>query len=372
MRGSFRVARVNGIDIRVHFTFLLVLGWVALDWGAVRGQGPMGALYGVIFVGLLFLCVTLHELGHSLVAQRQGAVVRGITLLPIGGVAQLEGEPERPIQELWMAVAGPAVNVALAVIIGAFTLPLLGWRVLEGWGLLIGRLNGLSLERLLVELMVANVGLAIFNLLPAFPMDGGRVLRSLLALRIDEVQATHIAARVGQGLAVLFGLVGLFTGAFNLLLIAGFIFFGAEQEWRGKQVTAALRQVPAQAALLHGTRLSPQDPLSRAIDLSLRTGQTDFAIFDGGYLVGVLTRSDVVNRFHAHGPNVPVGRVMRTDFPVAQANESLIDLYRKMRQSGSSVISVVDDGRFLGLATAESVRRAMRRPRTGEWRVVGR
>lgn len=373
MNGSFRIARIRGIDVRVHVTFALVLAWVALDYGLFRGLGLAGALYGVLLIGLLFVCVTLHELAHSLVARRAGAVVRDITLLPIGGVARLEGAPERPAQEFWMALAGPAVNIVLAIVIGAFALPLLGWRALGGLGLLFRRLNDISLERLLIDLLTANVGLAFFNLLPAFPMDGGRVLRALLATRMDELNATRVAARVGQGIAVLLGLVGLYNNLWSLILIAAFVFLGAEQEWRGKQLTSALRRLPASAALVRGAvALSPDDLLARAIDVNLRTGQADFAVFERGYLVGVLTRQRMAEGFQRYGPHVRVARVMSSDFPVASAADNLLDLQRKMSSSGSPAISVVDGGRFLGLVTLESVRNALRLSRAQGWQVVGR
>ncbi len=372
MNGAYRIARIRGIDIKVHWTFALALGWAALEWGLWRGAGLTGALYGVGLIGLLFACVTLHELAHSLVARYFGATVRDITLLPIGGVARLEGLPERPAQEFWMAVAGPATNIVLAVLIGAVALPLLGWRALGGLSALLSQLNDISFERLLVDLLTANVGLAVFNLLPAFPMDGGRVLRALLASRLSEMDATRIAVRVGQGLAVLLGLAGLATGALNLLLIAGFIFLGAEQEWRGTQVTAALRQIPASAALIRGgMTLSPYDPLARAIDTALRGGQADFAVFDRGYLVGVLTREDVSRGFRQYGPNVQVGRVMNADIPMASAHDTLLELQRKMKASGSPAISVVEEGRFLGLATPESVRKALQLFGARRWRPVG-
>jgi Zn-dependent protease/CBS domain-containing protein len=373
MGTSFRIARIKGIDIRVHITFALLLVWAALEWGLWQGLGVAGALYGVVFIGLLFVCVTLHELAHSLVARRYGAVVRDITLLPIGGVARLEGKPERPAQEFWMALAGPAVNVVLAALIGAIALPLSGWRLVNGLGVLWGTLNGLGIERLLVDLLSANLGLAIFNLLPAFPMDGGRVLRALLALRMNELGATRIAVRVGQGLAVLLGLAGLLIGvsALNLLLIAAFIFFGAEQEWRGSQLMTALRQVPASAALIRGGAvLTPYEPLARAIDIALRDGQADFAVFDRGYLVGVLTREDVSDGFRRYGPDVAVGQVMNTRFPVANAHETLLDLQGKLKASGRSEISVVEEGRFLGLATLESVRNALQLFSAQGWRPV--
>jgi CBS domain-containing protein len=259
--------------------------------------------------------------------------------------------------------------LALAAVLGAVALPLLGWRALGGLGLLWGRLNGLSFERLLVDLIAANVGLALFNLLPAFPTDGGRLLRATLASRIDELDATRVATRVGQGLAMILGLAGLFGGAWNLMLIAAFIFFGAEQEWRGAQLKTALRRVPAPAALIReGVPLSPYDPLARPIELALRIGQKDFAVFDRDILVGLLTRQDMAEGFKQYGPSVPVGQVMCTDFPVAQASDTLLDLQRKMQASGSSVISVVEGPRFLGLVTLKEVRNALQSLAARRWR----
>jgi stage IV sporulation protein FB len=368
MNWSFTIAKIKGIEIRVHLTFALVLFWAAFNWGVLQGFGLAGALYGVVFISLLFLMVTLHELGHSLVALRYGVPVRDITLLPIGGLARLEGELTRPAQEFWIALAGPAVNLVLAALLGAVVLPLLGWRALGGFDLLWTSLNTIGWEKLLTDLLVANVGLTLFNLLPAFPMDGGRVLRALLASRMGELDATRIAARVGQGLAVLLGLVGFFGGALNLVFVAMFIYTGAEQEWRGIQLRSALQAAPASAALVRGgVPLAPYDPLARAIEANLRTGQTDFAVFDQDYLVGVLAREDVVAAFRQYGANVRVERVMRTDFPVAQSNASLLDLQREMRTSGSSVISLVEDRRFLGLATLDSVQSALRRLASRGW-----
>jgi Zn-dependent protease/CBS domain-containing protein len=360
---------VKGIEIRVHLLFALVLVWAALDWGVWRGLGLAGALYGVVFVALLFTCVTLHELGHSLVARAFGLNVRDITLLPIGGLARLDGELKRPRQEFWMALAGPAVNLGLAALLVPTLIPLVGWRALGGLSSVVARFAAPGAERLLVDLMAANLGLALFNLLPAFPMDGGRVLRAVLASRIGELDGTRIATRVGQGLAVVLGLAGLFTGAWNLALISVFIFASAGQEWQAAQLKLTLREMPASAALMRGgVLLSPHESLSRAIDVTLRGAQGDFAVFDRGYLVGILARQDVAGAFERYGPTVLVGRVMRTDFPVARSNETLFDLERKMRTSGSSAVSVVEEGRFLGLVTREGIRAALRHWSARGWR----
>ena len=360
MSGSFRIAKVKGIEIRVHFLFALVLLWAALDWGVWRGLGLTGAAYGVAFVVLLFACVTLHELSHSLVARYYGLAVRDITLLPIGGLARLDGELKRPAQEFWMALAGPAANLILAALIAAVVVPLVGWRALSGFGNLWARLAAPGIDRLLVDLLVSNLGLALFNLLPAFPMDGGRVLRAVLASQIGELDGTRIATRVGQALAVVLGLAGFLTGAWNLALIAVFIFVSAAQESQGAQLKTVLRQMTARTALTRGgVVLAPYETLARAIDVSLRGAQEDFAVFDRGYLVGVLTRRDVAEAFQRHGADVPVERVMRTDFPVARSSETLFDLQRRMQASGSPAVSVVEGERFLGLVTREGIRKAL-------------
>ena len=360
MNWSFPFAQVKGIKIQIHVTFILVLIWAALEWGVTRKLGVAGALYGIFYTSLLFLCVTLHELAHSLVAMRFDMRVRDITLLPIGGLARLEGELTRPSHEFWVAISGPVVNILLAAALGTIAVPWLGLHALQDLGLLLRRLNGIGLERLLLDLLTANAGLALFNLLPAFPMDGGRVLRALLASRINELNATRIAMRIGQGIAILLGLLGLSTGALNLVLIATFIFAGARMEWRGKQLRMAMQQVPASAALVRGgVVLSPHDRLARPIEITLRDGQTDFAAFDRGFLVGMLTREDAAEGFQRYGANVLIQQVMRTDFPAAQIGDTLLDLQRKMEASGNSIISVTEGGRFLGLATLESVQKAL-------------
>ncbi len=360
MGGSFLLAKIKGIKIQVHATFVLVLVWAAWEWGMKRGLGMMGALYGVVFTCLLFLCVTLHELAHSLVALRYGVRVRDITLLPTGGLARLESEVTRPAHEFWVAISGPIANLVLAGILAAITMPWLGWHSLADLGRLMRRLNGVGLERLLVTLMTANAGLGLFNLLPAFPLDGGRVLRALLASRLNELHATRIAMRIGQGMAAFLGLMGILTGAWGLILGAMFIFAGARIEWRRKQLRLAMKQVPASAALVRGgVVFSLHDPLARVIEVALNSDQADFAAFDRDCLVGVLTRKDVTEGFRRYGSNVPVERVMRTDFPVAQTSDTLLDLQHKMEISGSSVISVTESGHFLGLATLESVRKAL-------------
>jgi Zn-dependent protease len=221
MRWSLKLGRVAGIDIYVHWTFFLLLAWVAYLHIAA-GEGTNLILTGVAFVVALFGCVVLHKLGHALMAQRFGCRTRDISLLPIGGVARLEQIPEIPWQEFLVAVAGPAVNVAIAIV-------LLGILLFAGWAYQFTEV-ALVGGAFLAKLMWVNIGLVLFNMLPAFPMDGGRVLRALLATTMSRVQATHIAARVGQAMAILFAIGGFISGNWSLLLIAFFVYLGAEGE----------------------------------------------------------------------------------------------------------------------------------------------
>ena len=216
MKWQWKLGTFAGIDVFVHATFLLIVGWYGWTYW-LETRTLIGALEGVAFILLLFLAVTLHEYGHALTARKYNIRTRDITLYPIGGVARLERMPEKPIQELWVALAGPAVNVVIAAALFVYL-------TLTNALVPMGQLT-LTTGSFIERLMLVNVSLVLFNLIPAFPMDGGRVLRALLALNMDYVRATQIAATVGQGLAFLFGLAGLF-GNPMLFFIAFFVWMG--------------------------------------------------------------------------------------------------------------------------------------------------
>lgn len=219
MRWSLNIGRLFGIRLELHVTFLLFVGWVAVDQGLLAGR-PEAAFAAVVLTLLVFACVVLHELGHALTARRFGVATRDIVLLPIGGVARLERMPARPQQELLVAVAGPAVNVVIAVVLVLLM-------VLAGRSTALAALG----DGLLETLLLVNVVMVLFNMIPAFPMDGGRVLRALLGLRLSFLQATRIAAGVGQGAAVILGAVGLFFfHNWVLTLAALFVFLAAGDE----------------------------------------------------------------------------------------------------------------------------------------------
>src|SRR5512141_2458088 len=249
MKWSWKIGTFAGIAVNVHATFVLLLAWIALThWMQYRSLIP--TLTGVAFILALFLCVVLHEYGHALAARRFGIATKDITLLPIGGLARLERMPDKPNQEFWVALAGPAVNVALAAILGMYLFVSGHFEPVSQ----IGLTHGDFLERLLF----ANLFLVGFNLIPAFPMDGGRVLRALLAKRMEYARATRMAASIGQGLAFVFGFLGLFTNPF-LVFIAFFVWIGAAQEAAIAETKSVLGSVAAKDAMIPEFRtLSPR------------------------------------------------------------------------------------------------------------------
>jgi len=355
---GIKLFTVRGIEVKMHMTFPLILVWAAVQFGFLnqRGFSPSGAAFGIVITLLLFLCVVIHELSHSLTAVRMGFPVRDIVLLPLGGVAQMERMPERPSQEFLMAIAGPLSNLIIAgllAVAGSLLSP-----VSIGRGLAKLFLNPTSLgwKDMLPYLIVTNVGLALFNLLPAFPMDGGRVLRALLATAMPHTRATALAVSVGQGLAWLLGLAGLLTTNFVLILIAVFVYAGATQEGRMTQVKGVLRGLRVrQAFARHAQVLSPDDPISHAADLVLESFQSDFPICDGERIVGLLTYTDMIRGLKQHQPETPVREVMRTQFPAVGLNDELYEVHRQMTEAGLDAVPVIDKGFFLGLVTRRDV-----------------
>ena len=346
MKWSWRVGSYAGIGVYIHATFLLLIGWVVLSYW-LRGRSLADTAQGVLFMLALFACVLLHEFGHALTAKRYGIRTRDITLLPIGGVARLERMPDDPRQELWVALAGPAVNVVIAA-------ALFGWLAATGTLEPLSRLavtEGSFVERLLV----VNVFLVLFNMLPAFPMDGGRVVRALLATRMEYTKATHIAALLGQGMAYLFGFIGLFTNPF-LLFIAFFVWIGAAQEASMTQMKSALAGIPVSRAMLTDFQtLLPGDPLSVAVEKILAGFQHDFPVIEGNEVVGVLTRENLMRTLAERGPETPVGAVMQREIQSADAGEMLETAFQRLQGCECRALPVYRLGRLAGLLTADNV-----------------
>jgi Zn-dependent protease/predicted transcriptional regulator len=360
MNWSFSLGRVKGIDIRVHATFVLVLIWAAFYWGVLLDGGRHGAIFGVVATLLLFACVLLHELAHSLVAQRYGIRTRSITLLPIGGVASLERIPQQPAQEIRISAAGPLVNLAIAAVligIGA----ILNATSLVTPAHLLDDLRDAEWGGLLPYLIAANLSLAIFNLLPAFPLDGGRIFRALLATRLDYRRATEIAVAVGKVLALGFGLVGIFSTDVFLILIAVFIWYGADAEGRQVTTRSVFGDVTVgQAMSRRPAVLAQGDPLAHAVELTLTTSQADFPVVGPhGGIVGLLTADDLLRALRDQ-PATTVGAVMRRDFPRAVATEPLADAQQRVAASRVNALPVVDGDHLAGLLTAADIGEAYR------------
>ena len=346
MPWSLKIGRIRGINIFVHATFLLIVGWAALA-GWSQEQSVAGAIYQVIFILALFGCIVLHELGHALAARRFGIKTRDITLLPIGGLARLERMPKEPLQELAVALAGPAVNVVISFVLAIGLLAAGQYRGFTAEAVL----EGSMLERL----MVVNVFLVLFNLLPAFPMDGGRALRALLATRLGPLRATRIAASVGQGMALLFGFVGLFSNPF-LVFIALFVWMGAAQEAAMAQAEALLGHVPAERAMIRDFyAVRRDDPLGKAVQLGLTGAQTDFPVLEDGRVIGVLTQTDMLKGLAERGGQGRVEDVMDQDFAVVDAAETLEDAFRKLQTCQCRTLPVVRNGQLEGLLTRDNI-----------------
>lgn len=346
MKWSWRVGTLAGIPIYIHSTFVLILLWVG--WvSAAQGQGLASAISGVIFILVLFGCVVLHELGHALTARRYGIGTRDITLLPIGGLARLERMPDDPRQELWVALAGPAVNVVIA-------LALYFLLALQGGAEPVTRISLVS-GPFVERVMIVNIILVAFNLLPAFPMDGGRVLRAALAMRLDYVRATQIAATVGQGMALLFAFLGLLYNPF-LVFIALFVWIGASQEAGMVQMRSALAGIPvAQAMITEFHTLDPQDPLAHAVSLTLTTAQKDFPVVEVGEVVGVLSQAELFRALAEGGQQVAVGTVMERDFDTADSYEMLEPVLERLQGRSSPIVPVLRGGALVGIVTSDNI-----------------
>lgn len=356
MGSSIPLFSVQGITIRMHITFPLILIWGALQFGVFTGGGWSGAIFGLIVTFLLFAIVVLHELGHSLAALRYGVPVKQIVLLPIGGVAELGRMPDKPIQEFVIAIAGPLVNFALAIILAPLGLALgqnIGvWPSAD----LFDNLGQLSFNAIFNYVFISNLFLGIFNLLPAFPMDGGRVLRALLATQLSYQRATSIAVTIGQALAWMLGLYGFLNGNFFTILIAIFIFSGAEAERQLVQTRSVLGDLTVEQAYSRRVQtLTPQSSLRDAVKLTFDSFQADFPVCQDEQLMGLLTYTRLLEALDQHGPDVPVGKVMLTNVSPVAPDDNLFAAQQRLAESNLEALPVVADGRFLGLLTNRDI-----------------
>lgn len=346
MKWSWKIARFADIDVNIHLTFFILIVWIALSYW--QAEGTLAAVvYGVSFVLALFICVVLHEFGHALTARRYGITTKHITLLPIGGVASLEGMPKDPKQEIAVALAGPAVNFVIAAGIWL-------WLTATNSMLPIEQLS-LSGEGFLQKLLMINIILAVFNLLPAFPMDGGRVLRAALAMKMDHNRATQAAASVGQGLALWLGFLGLLYNPF-LVIIALFVWMGAAAEATMEQMKSTLSGLAVGRAMLSDFQvLSPEDPLSRAIELTLAGSQTEFPVVKNGEMVGVLDQANLLSGLQQQGETSQVKEYMQKEVQSVDINEPLEDVLKRLQNSKCRLLSVIHDNQLAGIINLDNI-----------------
>jgi Zn-dependent protease/CBS domain-containing protein len=347
MGWSLNIGSVAGTAIRIHVTFLLFLAWI-FGVSYVSG-GAAAAWSGLLFMVLLFLCVLLHEFGHIFTARRFGVMTPDVILLPIGGVARLERIPEKPSEEFLIAIAGPAVNMAIAAVLVLFA------------GANLDPSHFVSIESdkvgLAERLAIVNVFLALFNLIPAFPMDGGRVLRALLAARFGYVRATEVAASIGQFVAFLLGFIGLFGNPL-LIFVAVFVYLAAASEAHLVAIRAISQGVPVTAAMMtEFATLTPDEHVDAAVETLLRTSQGEFPVVDGlGRPVGLLARNDVIRALKERGPDAKVGDVMGTQIPTLGHRHCLDEAFRLLQQKSAPAVGIVEGSqRLVGLVTSETI-----------------
>lgn len=351
MMRSFPLGRIRGIQVSVHPSFALIVLFVAIDQRRLGGGGAGPYLFALLLTALVFVCVVLHELGHSFMAMQYGIRVHGITLWPMGGVAVMEQVPTRPAAETLVAIAGPAVNMAIAVALVPW---LIGYGVVRGFtGLgdyLAEVAAGGSFGALLGYLLLVNVMLIAFNALPAFPMDGGRVLRAGLSAAIGREKGTRTAVLVGQAFAVGFIGFGIWFQYWSLLLVGLFVLVAAQAEGRTVRLESAMRRLQVgQFALWDRGGIGRHHPLTYA----LRGGPRDLVVTDEGRVVGMLWRAQLLNALNGGSGARIVEEVMDADVVTADVDDSVYDVQQRMHRLNRWAVPVVEDGQYRGIFTAE-------------------
>ena len=355
---SIPAGRVFGVELRIHLTFFFLLIFVWLTESAAHG--PANAGRGLALVGIIFGSVVLHELGHALVAMRDGIPAKAIILLPIGGITLLD-ETQRPIEpgvltwkrDIRIALAGPLVNIVIAVVAGSVLFAVAPQ--VHFWTKPYVYSGNLP-----ASVVWCNLWLALFNLLPAYPMDGGRVLRALFSRRMDPVRATRRAVSIGRAFATLFMLVGMLQPAYVWLTMIGFfLFIAAQLEERSAVFQSVLETVRLEDIMLTDfATLSPADTLEDALEKAVHSLQDDFPVIRGSDMVGVISKQKILQALRAEG-NGYVQAVMNRIFEVAQKKESLASAFRKLTAKNLSIIPVVEDQRLVGIVTLQNLMHSM-------------
>ncbi|MFN6944603.1 MAG: site-2 protease family protein [Cytophagaceae bacterium] len=348
MKWSWNIGRIAGIRVLIHWTFLLLISYIVfLEMS--KGSDTYTILLTVGFVLTIFGCVVLHELGHSLTARRYGIGTKKITLLPIGGVASLEKMPEDPKQELIIAAAGPAVNVVIAFLL-SFIINF-DQAPTEPEGLTIT-----SGQHFLFYLFSVNVVLVIFNVIPAFPMDGGRILRALLAMKLDRVKATNIASKIGQAAAIGFIILGVFGPNFILIFIGLFVFYAAYAENIHVQHYDLLKgYIVRDAMITNFIKLHPSDTVKDSVDKLLAGSDQDFIVEENGQVLGIVTTNRILEALRDQKMNVNITEIMQTTFNSFEANEKLTEVFAAAQKTKVSFFPVLENNQLIGVINQSNV-----------------
>jgi len=348
MKGSFKLGTIAGIGIFVHWTFSILIAFIIFS-NYRAGHSTEQILWSLLFIASIFVTVFLHELGHALAAKKYNIITKDITLLPIGGLARLESIPEKPKEELVVAIAGPAVNIALAMLTGLFiTIP-------DVEKLTLQLTAGVNASNFLLNFFIVNIWLALFNLIPAFPMDGGRVLRAILSMKMKRNVATNIAARIGQFLAIGFVFLGFYTNPF-LIFIGFFIFLGAQAEASFTQTKYMLEGYTVKDVLMQQYQtIDAYERVRTAVQMLLNGQCKNFLVMENSIPVGTLNRDEIIRALSENGESETIYAVMNRELIFLDADLPLEKAFQQIQQHKSSLIPVKSNGHLVGTIDVENI-----------------
>jgi Zn-dependent protease/predicted transcriptional regulator len=347
MKWSLFVGKVSGIKIYIHWTFLILIFWVIAS-GERLGYGTEEILWNLGFIMAIFACIVLHELGHALTAKQFNFKTRHITLLPIGGVAQIEGLPDKPVQEFLVASMGPVVNLAISFILFIIL------KIINAYPLPSGDMH-LSKETFIFQLYTVNIFLALFNLIPAFPMDGGRILRAILSIKLSRLRATRIAAYVAQFIAILFIFLGFLYNPF-LVLIGLFVLVGARTEAGMEETKSLLNNIKISDVLMHNySELQIGEPVSKAVSVMLDSQERSFIIKDDGTVKGTLSKREILEGLSRFGADVPIEQIMRTKIVPLHEQDKINEVMQIFSEGTDTLMPVFEGDKITGVINLENI-----------------
>lgn len=348
MKGSFKLGKLAGINVFIHWTFSLLIIYIIYS-NYRAGHSSEQIAWSVLFILSIFATVLLHELGHALAAKRYKINTKDITLLPIGGLARLESIPEKPKEEFVVAIAGPAVNVALALITRLFI------SIPNEDELIVSLEKGINADNFFLTFFIVNIWLAIFNLIPAFPMDGGRVLRAILAMRFQRHIATKIAARIGQVFALGFIILGFYVNPF-LIFIGIFIMLGAQAEADYTQSKSMLHGFKVRDVLMKSYQsIETSDTIKTAVHFLLNSQNKNFLVTEKDKPVGTLSREEIIKALSEEGENEKIGNIMNKDLIFLKADTPLDEVYQNSQQNKANLMPVLENGIIIGTVDIENI-----------------